>query len=636
MDRPLREYEVDGVPVLCAPGRDPERCTATLMFRAGYADEVLATHGTTHLIEHLALHRMRRRAHQYNGWVDNLVCGFLVHGTEDEAVAFLGEVCAALRDLPLDRLDDEVQVLRAEERERGGRDLVGGLLSARFGGRGHGLRGWKPVGLRAVTPERVRAWAAERFTAANAVAWIDVPEPPARLRLELPSGPRRPPPRQPALPRLELPGRYAWERNAVGIAAVTPHSEALRVGMLALAHRATDELRFERGLVYGVDHDWLHLGHGQVHASLYAEMDESDGPLVRDLLLEAMTDMTAHGPHPTELAHAVRALTDSLREEHGDPRSDLDETARARLTDDPVHSGRELEAQLATIDAEQVRRALGAAFEAPLLGERAASDEEPPAGYAAIDLTQTEVPAGERWALRPGTDAPEGYAVVVGEEALAWAPADDEEGSRWAIRYDEVILVDDHPLLGLRVTNPDDVTITVCPTDHVDGERLVADLRARFGDLVVPVERFAALTRLRDLAQAHLPSVLVGSEALLAISDGLEDDEQPLGLARMTDSAGPGLLLVTDRAYLASTSPPEQPRPGPACADGARRDRGAGRRRAEHRDPRGRVDADDRRRGHERRGAGAVAARALRGDAGRDVNRRAGGAGVGVLIRCSG
>ena len=378
------------------------------MFRAGYADEVLATHGTTHLIEHLALHRMRRRAHQYNGWVDNLVCGFLAHGTEDEVVAFLAEVCAALRDLPLERLEDEVRVLRAEERERGGRDIVGGLLSARFGGRGHGLRGWRPVGLRAVTPERVRSWAAERFTSANAVAWIDVAEPPARLRLELPAGPPRPPPRQPALPRLELPGRYAWERNAVGIATIAPQSEALRVGMLALAHRATDELRFERGLVYSVDDDWLHLGHGQVHASLYAETNESDVPLVRDLLLEAMADMTAHGPSPTELAHAVRALTDSLREEHGDARSDLDEAARARLTNDPVHSGRELEAQLAAIDAEQVRRALGAAFDAPLLGECAASDDEPPAGYAAIDLTQTEIPDGRALGAAAGRRRPRG------------------------------------------------------------------------------------------------------------------------------------------------------------------------------------------------------------------------------------
>jgi hypothetical protein len=49
------------------------------------------------------------------------------------------------------------------------------------------------LGLRWMGPPEVERWRAERFTAGNAVAWVQSPEPP-QLDLVLPDGPRHPPP----------------------------------------------------------------------------------------------------------------------------------------------------------------------------------------------------------------------------------------------------------------------------------------------------------------------------------------------------------------------------------------------------------------------------------------------------------
>ncbi|MGW0884991.1 hypothetical protein [Streptomyces sp. NPDC002671] len=92
---------IQGIPTLYSPRQG--QITAGLFFRVGRADETLATSGLTHLVEHLALHRLGLSDLHYNGATANTYTLFHVTGDEDEVVAYLNGVCAALRDLPLDR-----------------------------------------------------------------------------------------------------------------------------------------------------------------------------------------------------------------------------------------------------------------------------------------------------------------------------------------------------------------------------------------------------------------------------------------------------------------------------------------------------------------------------------------------------
>lgn len=108
----IREAEVDGIRTVLAAGSGP--VTAGLFFRVGVADETLATTGITHLVEHLALHRHGLSDLHYNGATSATYTLFHVTGTPAEVTTYLNGVCAALRDLPLERLETEREILRTE------------------------------------------------------------------------------------------------------------------------------------------------------------------------------------------------------------------------------------------------------------------------------------------------------------------------------------------------------------------------------------------------------------------------------------------------------------------------------------------------------------------------------------------
>lgn len=551
----IAEHEVDGVPVLHAAGRDPERCSAFLLFRAGSADERLATHGLTHLVEHLALRPVHRTLYRHNGFVEPLLTGFNARGTVDEVAGFLEVVCRSLSDLPLDALEDEIGVLRVEERDHVGAGTRERIMRSWFGARGHGLLGFNPVGLGVAGPDRVRAWCAERFTAGNAVLWCDSDELPGRLRLPLEPGSFRPPPAAESLPRLALPGRLDWPEDAVALTGRARMSLALDVGLTVLSERLLEELRRRRGLVYDVQPVLHSLGRGDVVAGLSVESAPEESEEIRDAILAAVAALVADGPAAEELARPVRWRMDAMREERGDPRDDLYELAEARLTGDPASTIAELERDLPALTPDAIRAALAAAFEHPLLCERAAAARGLPDGFAEVELTRTDVPDGRTFAVHADADFGDG-TLVVGEAAIGWR---DEDGKPvGAIDDDEVVVVDDHPLTGLRVTNPDDYGITVCATDLQDGDAVVAELRERYREHLVPVVDAATVAGFRAVAMRRLERTEVAMRACLAIADALSPGERVLELARFEDEAGPALIAVTDRGYVASSQPPER------------------------------------------------------------------------------
>ena len=182
------------------------------MFRAGVADELPRRRGETHLVEHLALFPLGRRPYDYNGFVDRLFTVFHARGTQDEVTSFLSEVSRSLADLPLDRFDTEVEVLRTEAGRDAG-DFVSRMLSLRFGLTGFGVTNLRELGLGVLTPTDIEQRRNQAFTAGNAAVWMYSPEPP-RLDFELPDGPRRPPPPVEPLSGVEFPARVPPARAA--------------------------------------------------------------------------------------------------------------------------------------------------------------------------------------------------------------------------------------------------------------------------------------------------------------------------------------------------------------------------------------------------------------------------------------
>src|SRR2546423_1223864 len=133
----VRETETDGVPTLVvADAAGPVR--AALTFRVGYADETLARSGITLLVEHLALHRLGVTDYHYNASVRATSTVFHTTGSTDDVTTFLQGVCAALRDLPTDRLDIENGILRTERQSRS-RPVNDAMPRRRYGARGYGL-----------------------------------------------------------------------------------------------------------------------------------------------------------------------------------------------------------------------------------------------------------------------------------------------------------------------------------------------------------------------------------------------------------------------------------------------------------------------------------------------------------------
>ncbi|MFF4093247.1 M16 family metallopeptidase [Streptomyces sp. NPDC001834] len=206
----IRETEVDGIRTVLAPASD-ETFTAGLFFRVGVADETLATAGVTHLVEHLALHSLGLSDLHYNGATAATYTLFHVTGTPEEVTTHLNGVCAALRDLPVERLETEREILRTEAAGRSvGPDHQ--LPMWRYGAQGYGLTSYAEFGTWHLTAEAVLDWARTRFTRDNAVLWITSDTVPDSLDLTLPAGAPQP------LPTLSsaLPVAPAYTRGGSG------------------------------------------------------------------------------------------------------------------------------------------------------------------------------------------------------------------------------------------------------------------------------------------------------------------------------------------------------------------------------------------------------------------------------------
>jgi hypothetical protein len=355
--------EIDGVRVWCTDVPGP--CQGGLVIRSGKADEDLRNSGINHIVEHLALFPLMYRGLDMNGHVDELTTNFYVSGTQEQVETFLTEICRNLATLPIDRLEQERRVLETEARSSGG--TFAGTASARFGARGFGVADWWEVGLRHLGADEVRAWAEERFTAAQASVWMTRPPTPA-LRLALRLGEPRPIPVPEPIPGLITPSHIHCEQpHLIGCSFTARRSMPLLVATVLLRDRAMATLRGDRALTYTVFRSEHRIGATDVMSMVW--LDSTD-----ELLSEALEVFTGliHGIADGELTadDVERTHASAMPWNASDPGRPAREAARkatASLFGREPTPWKGLEAQGARLTTDRVAGAMQDALATAIL-----------------------------------------------------------------------------------------------------------------------------------------------------------------------------------------------------------------------------------------------------------------------------
>src|SRR3954453_6596675 len=108
--------EGDGLGVVWGGSGRPFVCG--VVARVGRVDETLLTSGATHLLEHVVL-STEWPVDEFNATVTPYLTQFWFYGDREEALERLSVTLAAMADLPVDRLERERGILRAEAHGRG-------------------------------------------------------------------------------------------------------------------------------------------------------------------------------------------------------------------------------------------------------------------------------------------------------------------------------------------------------------------------------------------------------------------------------------------------------------------------------------------------------------------------------------
>jgi predicted Zn-dependent peptidase len=337
----MQRTSVDGVLTLVRQG--PAPLSATLTFGCGARDESFRTLGITHLIEHLAMSTLARLHHEHNASVDLETTRFTASGRPDQVAAFLTAVCAALSDLPLERMEREAGVLAAEGSSPVDREAAF-ALHQRYGHQGVGLAPCAGPGYDRLTAAAVRHHAATYFTRANAVLQLTGPVPDG-LRLPLPDGPR--PQRAPHTPRHGA----SWDDAPIDGAALTfsapVDSPAGVLGNALFAQRLERLARHTRGISYSVGGAHVLRDDRLKDTVIWLDARPGHGEEVATLLWNETARMAREPATESEIKDEI----EGFREAYQDPRyvgAELDLAARAELFGLPYRDG---DARLRALDS---------------------------------------------------------------------------------------------------------------------------------------------------------------------------------------------------------------------------------------------------------------------------------------------
>ena len=535
----MERFEHGGVPVFWERGEGD--AMAALLFRAGIADEDPSRRGTTHLVEHLALFALGRRDYTFNGFVDPLYTVFHARGSQDEVAAFLGDVTRSLADLPLERFETEVEVLRAEAGQDPG-DFVSRMLMLRFGIVSFGATFLRELGLKTLGPTDVERRRDEAFTAGNAAIWVHSPEP-LELDLALADGARRPPPPSETLSGLEFPAWIASGTGGVAVSMLAGRSVAMSLALGVASERLHQRLRVDEGLAYSVDGGRLPLGPDLAHVSVGADCLDRNGQAVAARVLEVLASLAAEGPTEEEFEDLHRRAERVPLDDPDAIRSALDFAATEELIGGEPLDAEELRRQRLAATPEEARAALESAFASRIV---IVPDACP---RPADDLKELERPVTRfEGRVHEDREAPKGDLLIVDDAGVYWFDGKQAEVS---IPAAEVAFVARRPGGVLCVYGVDSSWIEIDPRRIGDGAEAAETVARLAGgaERFVPEEPEGAAA-VEELAEQSLDRVWeVGSE-LDVLPGALHPGEVPRAMARGARGMKSGLLVLTDRRLI--------------------------------------------------------------------------------------
>lgn len=413
-----------------------------------------ARSGITHLIEHLALHSLGLVDYHFNGNTGPIITTFHMQGSAEDVARFISQVCLALHNLPLDRMETEKEILRTEA--DGNRPHVTEPLAVwRYGARSYGLVGYPEWGLAMLTPDDLRAWAAHYFTRDNAVLWIAGDGVPDGLSLNLPAGARRPAPAaSSALPT--TPAYFAGSSHVVALDAVVERSTAAAVFAAVLERELFRALRQESGLSYtaGANYEPRDGRHAVITALADALPEKQDAVLggFIDVLAKLRVGRIEQADVDAVVAKRLDAL--NFAEAHA---ASLPAHAFNLLTGHRNLTFDEARAELKAVTVDQVREIAVQALDTALLmvPEDRRADW---AGFVAAPSVSDSVVAGQPY---PSLSDDE-VRLVVGAEGVSLVGRTDAI----TVRYDQCSAMLAWPDGGRLLIGHDAINVRVEPTLH--------------------------------------------------------------------------------------------------------------------------------------------------------------------------
>ncbi|MEU4425977.1 insulinase family protein [Actinoplanes sp. NPDC024001] len=462
----IQYYEIDGVPALFTPTDGPLH--AGLAFRVGLADEPLARRGMTHLVEHLALNFRGVPDNHHHSTTGDEITYFHLGGSEKEVVPFLDGVCAALRDLPVHRLEIEKEVLRVEQNSRPA--AVGDLLAlTRHGARDFGMRGYPEMGLRAITADSLRDWTARFFNRANAALWISGPALPAGLRLALPDGQRQAAPAASSA-LLERPAHLTGPAGLLAWNAVVRRSPAAAVFAGVLQRAMFRSLRQHAGLSYTVDAAHETRGNGTSLITATADALPEKRAAAVGGFVDVLASLRYTGAEPDEVAAVVQQQCDSIADA-----ARLGALLPGQVTDlltgHPVRAAADQQAEVRTVTAEQVRAVAVEAWADGLLLAPCAVN----AGWTGLAPVPTRSLSAVTGKTVPAIGNDD-IRLVSGWWGVTLSEGDEE---CLTVRFEECAAMLAYGDGGRTLIGHDGITVTVEPTLFENGSARVAHIDSR-------------------------------------------------------------------------------------------------------------------------------------------------------------
>lgn len=473
----MQQTTIDGVTTFWEQG--PEPLTGALVFRAGARHESFQTIQVTHLVEHLVMGSLPKSHLDHNAHVDVDTTTFVATGKPQEVADFLGQVCRALRELPVDRLAREQGVLAAEDSTSAHPALCWGA-GIRFGLTGLGLLNTAGAGVKRITAEQVRSFAAEHFVRENAVLVLTGP-PPADLSLCLPSGPR---PQEPAvrLTGMPTPGVMRVTPHPV-LSAVLPRTQWAGTVARIMVDRLTDDVRHDRGLAYDIGLDSARVDEDHTLFVVFTDGQEEHADTIAESLWTTLQSLAEDGPTQAELDHHLAGFTAYTE----DPRASADwmeGVAYRHLCGEPQHDRASAIATLAAVTADDVRAWARHALDTAMVGTLPAKDGQGPSFAQLPDLTEWLPPAQspvrdlQRFGRKLVSLAPRDLSATVGSDGLSLTA----QGSTLTGRWEDVVAV--ARAEGIRLVHlTNGMALPLWARHHRNGQHLIELVDARAGHL---------------------------------------------------------------------------------------------------------------------------------------------------------